>query len=590
MTLDSALLAILACPEDKGPLYYIESESVLYNPRLKRTYEVRDGIPVMLVEEATTLDRGRAATGSRRWCEDQQIAPDVRRDELAIVSRRDVEMTNALRSAPVSRPRRVLRVAPRAAIDHCPRRRPPRWSASRSSVRAAGGPSRPPATIGAGGEYHALTPARILDTRDPALDVAPAGRKPFATAGWRRHVQRADRRQGRPARRSSTTTATAPTTTCSPSPSTSPSSTRRDRLPRGVRQGRDAERRRSLDQLQARRGRRQHGDPASRLRRRALDPPGTGAVARIGRRRWSTCSAGSRRAPTSTRVAPGSSRPVPAASSTPARAPYGAAPFAGGAAAPDRRSAAPRRSTPARRRRAQRSQRRRRAASTSPASTTIPAASRRTSRCCPRRWPPGDCPRPATSTCAPARSARTWRSCRSSADGSVWVYNNAGNTHVVLDVMGYFVPARRRHARVAAWSRSCRRSAPSTPASRRSHDQPLPPGQRRGLELRRLRRRREGRRRRRSAPSSGVIGNLTAAGARRQYSWAPVGVVRHRLPHAGRRRRADAAVDLEPRHGRGRGRAQHGDARLRRATPQVRFYNRAGYLDYLLDVTAVVLA
>ena len=55
MTLDSALLAILACPEDKGPLHYIESEAVLYNPRLRRTYEVRDGIPVMLVEEATTL-------------------------------------------------------------------------------------------------------------------------------------------------------------------------------------------------------------------------------------------------------------------------------------------------------------------------------------------------------------------------------------------------------------------------------------------------------------------------------------------------------------------------------------------------------
>ena len=55
MTLDSALLAILACPEDKRPLYYIESESVLYNPRLKRTYEIRDGIPVMLEEEARKL-------------------------------------------------------------------------------------------------------------------------------------------------------------------------------------------------------------------------------------------------------------------------------------------------------------------------------------------------------------------------------------------------------------------------------------------------------------------------------------------------------------------------------------------------------
>ena len=67
MTLDSALLAILACPEDKGPLYYIESEAVLYNPRLQRTYEIRDGIPVMLVEEATTLTTPRT-TGWRRWC------------------------------------------------------------------------------------------------------------------------------------------------------------------------------------------------------------------------------------------------------------------------------------------------------------------------------------------------------------------------------------------------------------------------------------------------------------------------------------------------------------------------------------------
>jgi uncharacterized protein YbaR (Trm112 family) len=55
MSLDPMLLSILACPDDKGPLYYVESEGVLFNPRLRRTYEVRDGIPVMLVEEATAL-------------------------------------------------------------------------------------------------------------------------------------------------------------------------------------------------------------------------------------------------------------------------------------------------------------------------------------------------------------------------------------------------------------------------------------------------------------------------------------------------------------------------------------------------------
>ena len=56
MALDPQLLEILACPEDKGPLLYFEDEQVLYNPRLKRKYEIRDDIPVMLIDEATTAD------------------------------------------------------------------------------------------------------------------------------------------------------------------------------------------------------------------------------------------------------------------------------------------------------------------------------------------------------------------------------------------------------------------------------------------------------------------------------------------------------------------------------------------------------
>jgi uncharacterized protein len=55
MALDQRLLDILACPQDKGPLYYIVAESTLYNPRLRLAYAVRDDIPVMLVDEATTL-------------------------------------------------------------------------------------------------------------------------------------------------------------------------------------------------------------------------------------------------------------------------------------------------------------------------------------------------------------------------------------------------------------------------------------------------------------------------------------------------------------------------------------------------------
>ena len=56
MSLSPTLLEILACPEDKGPLYYVESESLLYNPRLHRRYDVRDDIPVMLIPESTTVD------------------------------------------------------------------------------------------------------------------------------------------------------------------------------------------------------------------------------------------------------------------------------------------------------------------------------------------------------------------------------------------------------------------------------------------------------------------------------------------------------------------------------------------------------
>ena len=56
MVLDPTLLEVLACPEDKGPLLYFADESSLYNPRLHKLYEVRDDIPIMLVDEAVDVD------------------------------------------------------------------------------------------------------------------------------------------------------------------------------------------------------------------------------------------------------------------------------------------------------------------------------------------------------------------------------------------------------------------------------------------------------------------------------------------------------------------------------------------------------
>ena len=74
MTLDATLLSILACPEDKGPLYYFERDGFLFNPRLSRKYLVRDGIPVMLIEEAVSVDATERDSLMRRIA-DEGIAP-----------------------------------------------------------------------------------------------------------------------------------------------------------------------------------------------------------------------------------------------------------------------------------------------------------------------------------------------------------------------------------------------------------------------------------------------------------------------------------------------------------------------------------
>ena len=52
MSLDPELLAILACPEDMDNLIYIAEDEVLYNPRLHKAYDIRNGIPVLLVSES----------------------------------------------------------------------------------------------------------------------------------------------------------------------------------------------------------------------------------------------------------------------------------------------------------------------------------------------------------------------------------------------------------------------------------------------------------------------------------------------------------------------------------------------------------
>ena len=52
--LDDKLLAILVCPQDRGPLLLVGGE-FLYNPRLRRAYRIEDSVPVLLVDDAVTV-------------------------------------------------------------------------------------------------------------------------------------------------------------------------------------------------------------------------------------------------------------------------------------------------------------------------------------------------------------------------------------------------------------------------------------------------------------------------------------------------------------------------------------------------------
>jgi uncharacterized protein YbaR (Trm112 family) len=54
VNLDETLRSILVCPADRGPLLLVDD--CLYNPRLRRKYRIDDGIPVLLIDEAVTVD------------------------------------------------------------------------------------------------------------------------------------------------------------------------------------------------------------------------------------------------------------------------------------------------------------------------------------------------------------------------------------------------------------------------------------------------------------------------------------------------------------------------------------------------------
>lgn len=54
--IDPKLLEILVCPLTKGPLTYDRERQELVSEKARLAFPIRDGIPIMLPDEARSLD------------------------------------------------------------------------------------------------------------------------------------------------------------------------------------------------------------------------------------------------------------------------------------------------------------------------------------------------------------------------------------------------------------------------------------------------------------------------------------------------------------------------------------------------------
>jgi hypothetical protein len=63
-SVDPKLLEMLVCPLTKGPLRYDAEAQELISEEAGLAYPIRDGIPIMLVDEARPLDRGKSPGGA----------------------------------------------------------------------------------------------------------------------------------------------------------------------------------------------------------------------------------------------------------------------------------------------------------------------------------------------------------------------------------------------------------------------------------------------------------------------------------------------------------------------------------------------
>lgn len=56
MAIDQELLDILVCPKCKGELRLAPEQNGLICDKCRLVYEIRDDIPIMLIEEAKSMD------------------------------------------------------------------------------------------------------------------------------------------------------------------------------------------------------------------------------------------------------------------------------------------------------------------------------------------------------------------------------------------------------------------------------------------------------------------------------------------------------------------------------------------------------
>lgn len=60
-SVDPKLLEMLVCPQTRGPLVYDREKGELLSKKGRLAYPVRDGVPIMLPEEARELSEAELA-------------------------------------------------------------------------------------------------------------------------------------------------------------------------------------------------------------------------------------------------------------------------------------------------------------------------------------------------------------------------------------------------------------------------------------------------------------------------------------------------------------------------------------------------